>query len=70
MRLFRMPEPSESPKKEIKQIQKEVGELVRRALIQVGDLQDVEERLKALAEKSSKMTPQPEAHEKPADPPV
>ncbi|HEY3902094.1 MAG TPA: hypothetical protein VGM54_26010 [Chthoniobacter sp.] len=52
-----MPEPS---KEEIKNIQEESGELVKRALIQVGDLQDVEEKLKGIVERSSKITPPPE----------
>ena len=58
-RLYRMAE-QQPIKKEIQEIKEEVGELVRRALIQVGDMQSVEEKLKALSEKASKLTPPPE----------
>ena len=51
-----MPKPS---KGEIENIEEEIGELVRRALIQTGDLQDVEEKLKDIVQKSSKITPLP-----------
>jgi hypothetical protein len=54
-----MPEEPEVPRKEIETIQEEVSELVRRALIQTGDLQAVEEKLKLIVEKSSKSTPPP-----------
>jgi hypothetical protein len=59
VRFLRMP--GEPIKKQIKEVQAEVGELVKRALVQAGDLRDVEEKLKALAEKASKATPLPEA---------
>jgi hypothetical protein len=53
--------PEEEPiGREIKEVRETVSELVRRALGQAGDLRDVEDKLKAIAEKSSKMTPPPE----------
>jgi hypothetical protein len=57
-----MPDPAkgEEPTEEIENIQDQIGELVRRALIQVGDLQDVEEKLRDIVEKSSRATPPPE----------
>jgi len=54
----------EIPEKDIQDIQQEVAELVKRALIQAGDLQDVEEKLKDIVDRTSKITPPPE---KPAD---
>ncbi|HSI11843.1 MAG TPA: hypothetical protein VK961_07355 [Chthoniobacter sp.] len=48
---------SEKPPEEVKQ---EIGELVKRALIQAGDIQDIEEKLKGIVERSSKMTHPPE----------
>jgi len=58
-----MPNPAEGdpPTNEIESIQDQIGDLVRRALIQVGDLQDVEEKLKGIVKKSSKATPPPES---------
>lgn len=57
-----MPDPAqgEEPTGENENIQDQIGELVRRALIQVGDIQDVEEKLKDIVEKSSRATPPPE----------
>ena len=52
-----MPQPS---KEEIKHIEEEFGEVVRRALIQTSDLQDAEEKLKDIVKKSSQITPLPE----------
>ena len=49
----------EEPKKELEEIQTELGELVKRALVQAADLQTVEEKLKELSDRSSKMTPPP-----------
>jgi hypothetical protein len=59
-RLSRMPDDPFPSKDEIPNIQEEIGELVRRALIQAGDMQDVEEKLRGIVEKSSKATPPPE----------
>lgn len=42
------------------ELQREIGELVKRELFEVGELRELEERLKIIAEKSSKMTPLPE----------
>ena len=42
-------------------IQEEISDLVRRALIQAGDLQDIEGKMKIIVEKASKATPLPEA---------
>ncbi len=61
VRLCHVPE---IPEKDIQDIQQEVAELVKRALIQAGDLQDVEEKLKDIVDRTSKITPPPE---KPAD---
>jgi hypothetical protein len=52
--------PEQPLKKEIEKVQEEVGELVRRALVQAGDLREVEDKLKELSEKASKFTPPPE----------
>jgi hypothetical protein len=52
--------PQEPIKKEITEVQEEVGELVKRALVQAGELREVEEKLKVICEKASKMTPPPE----------
>ncbi|EDY18408.1 hypothetical protein CfE428DRAFT_4192 [Chthoniobacter flavus Ellin428] len=49
----------ETPKEEIKNIQEEIGALVKRTLIQTGDIQDVEEKLKGIVERSSRITPPP-----------
>ncbi|WP_237705531.1 hypothetical protein [Chthoniobacter flavus] len=59
-RLFRrFPRMPETPKEEIKNIQEEIGALVKRTLIQTGDIQDVEEKLKGIVERSSRITPPP-----------
>ena len=50
----------EIPEEEIKDIQQEIGDLVKRALIQAGDLQDIKEKLEGIVERSSKITPPPE----------
>jgi len=57
--LTRIHDMAEVPEEEIKHVQVEIGELVKRALVQAGDLQDVEEKLKQIVERSSKMTPPP-----------
>ena len=44
-------------RKGIREIQEEVGELARRALIQAGDLREVEDKLRAITEKASEATP-------------
>lgn len=51
--------PEEPPDEEITDAQEPLGDLVRRALVQAGDLRDVEDKLKILAEKSAKFTPLP-----------
>lgn len=43
------------------EIQREIGDLVKRALFEVSELREFEERLKAIAERASKFTPLPEA---------
>ncbi len=53
-----MSEDSENP---LKTIQAELADLVRRELLQIGELRDVEERLKIVVERASKITPTPEA---------
>jgi hypothetical protein len=45
---------SEPNKREIKDVQEEITELARRALIQASDLQAVEEKLKGITERTSK----------------
>ena len=58
-RLTRMPDPEELPKEQIDSVREEIADLVRRALIQTADLQNIEEKLKDISERSSKMTPPP-----------
>jgi DNA-binding response OmpR family regulator len=48
-----------SPESKHEEIQGEISELVRRALVQVGDLKDAEEKLKAIAQRSSRFSVQP-----------
>ena len=52
------------PEGEIESIQAQICDLARRALIQAGDIQDVEEKLKGIVEKSSKNMPSEEAEER------
>lgn len=49
---------SEVPKKENESIQQDIAALVQRALIQAGDLQAAEEKLKRIVERISEITPQ------------
>lgn len=55
---------TELPEENIPDVQKEIGELVRRALLQAGDLQDVEEKLKEIVRRTSKITPLPDGPSK------
>ena len=50
----------EVPDEDIKDIHDQLAELVRRALVETADLQDVEAKLKDIVERSSKITPPPE----------
>lgn len=52
--------PEEPAKHVVSSPQEELGELVRRALVQAADLRDVEDKLKVLSDKASKVTPPPE----------
>jgi len=52
--------PEDPPLEDIKSIQEEISDLVHRALIQAGDLQDIAGKLKHIVERSSKATPPPE----------
>ncbi len=45
------PEPGENPP---------VGDLVKRSLLEIAELQDIRERAKEVAERISKLTPPPE----------
>lgn len=45
---------TETPHQEI---QREIGELVKRELFEVNELRDLEERLKAIAKRASRVTP-------------
>ncbi|HEY3898314.1 MAG TPA: hypothetical protein VGM54_06860 [Chthoniobacter sp.] len=62
-----MPDP---PKKPPTNIQNEIAELVRKELLHIGELQDVEERLKVISEKASKFTPPPGEQAPPENPPA
>ena len=52
--IRRMPE---SPHAEI---QREIADLVKRELFTIGELRELEEKLKGIAERAAKMTPLPE----------
>jgi hypothetical protein len=56
---------SEEPENKPRNIQDEIAELVRKELIHVSELQDVEERLKAISERASRITPAAEGEEPP-----
>jgi len=46
---------------DLQHIHAEISELVKRALLQAGDLQDVEEKLKGIVDRACKITPPSEA---------
>ena len=54
---------SEPTAKEFNEMREELAKLVHIALLQAGDMQDIEEKAKDIAERSSKITPMPEAPE-------
>jgi hypothetical protein len=60
---------SDEQKTQSKKIQDELAELVRKELIHVSELQHVEERLKVISEKASKVTatPRDEAPQRPSE---
>jgi hypothetical protein len=50
---------AETPDEKIKDVQQELREVVKRALVQAADLQNVEEKLKDIVERTSKVTAPP-----------
>jgi hypothetical protein len=53
----------DAPEGEPQDFQDQIADLVRRALLQAGDIQDVEQKLKEISQRASKITPPPKKDE-------
>ena len=53
----------ESENDEHQEMQESVADLVRRSLIQLGDMEDVQERIRRVGERLSRLTPPPQSPE-------
>jgi hypothetical protein len=51
----------ESENDEHQEVQESVADLVRRSLIQLGDMEDVQERIRRVGERLSRLTPPPQS---------
>ncbi len=53
-------QPSDSPPPEDDAFRREIADLVRRALLELGEMAEIQEQIKAVSERLSKVTPLPE----------